>query len=394
MKFSTLTRRISSEGGDAWAVHYRAQEKIRAGESVIMLSIGQEEDEVTPEHIVRSATASLEDGHHHYTPAAGDEALREAIADYHLKLTGQTVNSKQVTVHSGAQNALFSVALCLLDHGDEVILSEPYYTTYPSTFTIGGATTVSVPMTSANNFLPDPDQLIDSITERTRAIVLNSPSNPLGTVYPRDLYQRVLDACIEKQIFLISDEVYSSLLEPEQRFSPAVLDGAADHVITVSSLSKSHRMTGWRLGWAVGPEALSVHLEALSMCMHYGLPPFIMQAALAAITGTETTTDVPAEIRRALAIRRQQLLNHLVPGNQVKLHDSGIGMFVLLDVSATGFSADQFANNLLEKKNVATLPCTGFGAAGKHLIRVGLCVDGDDMAEAGRRISSFIADDM
>lgn len=390
MKFSDLTNRIACDTVDAWEIHNRAVAKEANGESVIMLSIGQEANEVTPSHIVDAAIQSLKDGHHHYTPAAGYNTLREAIARYHQDMTGQSVSAGQVTVHLGAQNALYSLAQCLLEPGDEVILSEPYYTTYPATFASSGAVPVSVGVSAEHGFMPEPGKLIRSITDKTRVIVLNSPSNPLGTIYSREIFEPILDACRQKDIWLISDEVYSGLLEPDQRFSPASLDDGGHTVITVSSLSKSHRMTGWRLGWVVGPQELSGHLANLSMSMHYGLPPFIMDAAISALNDQCEGGDITGQIREALARRRSLLLDNLTTGKKVSLFDSGYGMFVLLDVRATGMTAHDFAAELLEQQLVATLPCVGFGPSGEYLIRIGLCVDGDDLVSAGQRISNYI----
>lgn len=389
-KFSSLTQRLVEDTGDAWEIHNRGLHKKAAGEPVIMLSIGQEEDEVTPAHIVDSAKEALSEGRHHYTPAAGEPLLREAIARHHSLTTRQQVTADQVTVHSGAQNALFAIAQCLLEPGDEVILSEPYYTTYPATFTASGAKAVCLSVNAETGFLPDPANIVASINSRTRAIVLNSPSNPLGTIYTKEIFEPIIQACEKNNIWLVSDEVYSGLLSPERRLSPASIPGASDHVVTVSSLSKSHRMTGWRVGWAVSPEPLATHLAKLSMAMHYGLPPFIMDAAVTAINEYQQGEDTAQLIRAALAERRDILKNALHTGPTVELYDSGYGMFILLDVRETGMTAHDFAAGLLEEQLVSTLPCSGFGPSGKYLLRVGLCVDGKELATAGEKITRYI----
>ena len=387
MKYASLTRRIAGASTDAWEIHNRARQRISNGEAIILLSIGEESDRQASDSIVDSAVDSLRRGRHHYTEAQGLLRLRESISRYHQQMTGQAVSASQCTVHSGAQNALYSVAQCLLETGDEVILSEPYYTTYPATFCSSGATAVSLPVTAENGFLPDPQTVIDAITPQTRVIVLNSPSNPLGSIYTKAQYLPIVQACIEQDIWLVSDEVYSGLLTEEQRFSPACLPGADKVCITISSLSKSHRMTGWRMGWSVAPVELAQHLTNLSMCMHYGLPPFIMDAAVTALSDVETAE----EIRQSMRARRQVIHQHLQVGNRVSIHDSGAGMFVLLDVSASGLTAKAFAAGLLDQHAVSTLPCDGFGPAGKYLLRVGLCVDEAPLTDACNRISAYIA---
>lgn len=386
MKFAALTDHIDHERIDAWAVHNEAQARRDNGEAIIMLSIGQEGDEQTPADIVDAAVSSLQQGRHHYSAVEGNANLRESIAKYHARLCNQTVTAAQCTVHTGAQNALFSVALCLLQQGDEVILSEPHYTTYPATLTASGATPVKLPVSADNDFVLDPENIRSAITPKTRAIVLNSPSNPLGTLYTREQYEAILAMCLEHDIWLISDEVYTPLVEPEQRISPASLPGADKLCVTISSLSKSHRMTGWRVGWVVAPLSLAEHIGRLSLCMHYGLPPFIQDAAVKAME----SEDISATVRTAMKERRALIHKTLKPTGGVSLFDSGVGMFVVLDVSKTQMTADQFARQLLAKHAVATLPCDGFGSAGKYLLRVGLCVDGEQLVVACQRMNQFM----
>ena len=152
MKFSTLTQRISGGGVDAWEVHCEGMARMEAGENIILLSVGQETDECTDDRIVNSAIDSLNNGRHHYSPIEGTLALRHAITRRHNELTAQGVDTSNCAVFAGAQNALFAVAQCILEHGDEVILIEPYYTTYAATFTASGATLVSVLARAENNF--------------------------------------------------------------------------------------------------------------------------------------------------------------------------------------------------------------------------------------------------
>lgn len=388
MRFASLTNRIAGASTDAWEIHNRATDRVNAGEDIIMLSIGEESDRVTSESVVATAVDALHGGRHHYTPAQGLPALRENIARYHHHMTRQSVQASQCTVHSGAQNALYALAQCLLEPGDEVILSEPYYTTYPATFTSSGASAISLAVTSENDFLPDPQTILNAITPSTRAIVLNSPSNPLGSIYSREQYEPILNACVEQDIWLINDEVYAGLLEPDQRFSPASLPGAEQVCITVSSLSKSHRMTGWRVGWTVAPLELAQHLTNLSLCMHYGLPAFIMDAATTALQDYDTAKEIRSSMRQ----RRKVLHELLQTGEKVSIYDSGSGMFVLLNVLETGLSAKEFASGLLNKHAVATLPCDGFGPSGKYLLRVGLCVDTGPLTEACKRINQYLTE--
>ena len=372
---------------DAWAVHYQGMARMAAGEDIILLSVGQETDEYTDDKIVNTAIDSLKSGQHHYSPIEGTLALRRAIARRHNELTAQAIDESNCAVFAGAQNALFAVAQCVLEHGDEVILIEPYYTTYPATFTASGATLVSVSTHAENNFQIDPDAILAAISKRTRAIVLNSPNNPVGAIYSLEQFKPIVDICVDKEIWLINDEVYQEILHPRDRASPASLAGASQVCITVSSLSKSHRMTGWRLGWVVAPKPLMENLYNLSVCMAYGLPEFIMDAA---VTAFQTGTVTADKVRKNMDTRRNFLLDKLSAIEQLNIFSPAGGMFVVIDVRETGVSSQDFARNMLAQYGVAVLPCDGFGESGSGLIRLSLCVSEDKLERACGRIIEYV----
>jgi len=394
MKLSSLTSRIQEKslatdgrGIDPWAVHSMAMQRVAAGETITVLSIGQEVHEVSPKVVVEQAVNSLRAGRHHYANVRGDERLRVAIAHYHEKLTGQAVTANQITVFAGAQNALFSLAQILLEPSDEVLLIAPYYTTYQATFGAPGPTVKTVQVDTENQYQLNENTLLSAITDRTQAIVLNAPNNPLGSRYNQSQLTKIVNACVQNQIWLIMDSVYLDIVASDSIDLPHQLPGASDILITVGSLSKSHRMTGWRIGWAVGPVELAEPMYNLSVCMHYGLPPFIQDAAIAAL---EDSSETPAEVRRVMNERRAVAVSELENPAPANLINPGQGMFVLLDVEPLGISAFDFAVALLEKEKVSVLPCDGFGPGGKFLVRLGLCVDGDELCSACKRIKRFI----
>jgi len=394
MKFSALTNRIQEKsdatGGetiDPWLVHTMATQRVAAGDKITLLSIGQEMDELTPELIVDEAVSSLRTGRHNYADVRGESRLRSAIAAYHQRLTGQVVTPSMVTVFAGAQNALFSLAQVLLEKGDEVILVAPYYTTYQATFGAPGPTVITVQVDSADGYQLDEHKLLNAISHNTRVVVLNAPNNPLGSRYSKSQLATIVQACVEKGIWLVLDAVYLDIVAPESIDLPHQLPGASDILITVGSLSKSHRMTGWRIGWAIGPDVLARHLENLSVCMHYGLPPFIQDAATFAI---EKSSHTPDTVRSVMNQRRRVAVSQLEDTAPAKLIDPGEGMFILLDVEALNTSAFSFAVALLESMDVSVLPCDGFGPGGRYLVRIGLCVDGDELESACKRIREFV----
>jgi len=393
MKFSSLTTRTVSdddEGSrqiDPWEVHTLATRRHANGENITLLSIGQETNETTPAVIVEAAVDSLRNGRHHYSDVRGEEKLRTAVARYHHNLTQQNVTADAVTIFAGAQNALFALAQVLLEPGDDVILVAPYYTTYAATFGAPGPNVITVQVDAVDGYQLDVDKLLAAVTPATRAIVINAPNNPLGSRYSQSQLEAIVRTCVTRKIWLVLDAVYLDMVDAESIALPHHLPGASDILITVGSLSKSHRMTGWRVGWAIGPDPLAAHLENLSVCMHYGLAPFIMDAATVAI---EQSTDTPATVRSLMQERRSKVLAAMVDIEPARLMDSGQGMFVLLDVEPLGMDAYTFAMALLREENVSVLPCDGFGPGGKYLIRIGLCVDGEQLTDACNSICRFV----
>ena len=386
MKYSSLVKRIAGESSEVWNIHYEARKRFEIGEDVIMLSIGEESDETTPAAIQKEAITSIQRGRHHYTPVAGEDHLRKAIANRHHKLTGQQVSIENICIFSGAQNALFSVCLCLLELGDEVIVPELFYATYPATVTAGGATFIPIPTNAEMGFQPDPKSISNAITAKTRAVLLNSPNNPTGAVYSPGTLKTILELCRKHKIWVISDEVYSEIAT--EGFTPiASLPGNHEQTVTISSLSKSHRMTGWRCGWMIGNKKLTRHLTNLNLCMNYGLPPFIQDASCKALEKDHITAK---KVKKRLDSNRKILRHELKNMQGTKLFAEGGGMFAILDTKPLGLLSREFCWKLLDQQGVSVLPCDGFGLSGKGLVRISLCESEVKTQEAARRINNFL----
>lgn len=388
MRYSALTQRIAGEGAAAWQIHDRALELREQGVDVLLLSIG-DPDFDTPPPIVQAAINSLLAGDTHYSHVRGSRGLRDSIARRHRQRSGQKVDGDHVIVMPGAQCAVYSVAQCLLDPGDEVIVAEPMYVTYEGVIGACGATVVAVPVRPENGFRLDPADVASRITAKTRAILLNSPNNPSGANLPLLAWQALATLCVRHDLWLISDEVYSELLYEGQHTSPASLPGMAERTATINSLSKSHAMSGWRVGWVIGPRPLAEHLVHLSLCMLFGIPDFIQNAAQLALD-----EDLPevAQMREEYRQRRDLVccsLNHC-PGLRAIRPDGG--MFVMVDVRQTGLSAQHFAERLLEGYGVSVLAGEAFGPSAAGHIRLGLVVDQPQLANACRRIALCATD--
>ncbi len=387
MKFSQLTERVGGAGADAWQVHYAAVERQRQGDEVIILSIGQEMLEPTPPAVTDAAVRSIQNGRHHYSEIGGETHLRQAVANRYTAQWHQAISVANVSIMSGAQNALFATSLCILEPGDEAIIIEPYYATYPATFSVGGARICLVPTRPELDFLPTMDDIERVINDHTRAIVINSPHNPSGMVYPAELVNAIVEFCVTRDLWLISDEVYAFLAEPGQFRSPASLPGAFKNCVTVSSVSKSHRMTGWRIGWVIAPEELIDRMFNLSLCMSYGLPMFTQDAAATALTDATTTE---ALVRGELNRKRNAVIAQLqkIPG--LTIRGSKVGMFVTIDVRRLPIDANAFAWRLLNEYAVSVLPCTAFGPSGTGILRICIGESDVNLAHACERIHDLV----
>ncbi|MBM3103966.1 pyridoxal phosphate-dependent aminotransferase [Pseudomonas sp. V1] len=387
MRFSDLTQRIAGDGAAAWDIHYRALDLQAQGQDILLLSVG-DPDFDTPTPIVQAAIDSLRSGHTHYADVRGKLALRQAIANRHQQRSGQTVHADQVTVLAGAQCALFCVAQCVLNPGDEVIVAEPMYVTYEAVFGACGATVIPVPVRPENGFRVCPEDVAARITPRTRALALNSPHNPSGASLPRATWQALAELCISHDLWLISDEVYSELLYEGEHISPGSLPGMAQRTATLNSLSKSHAMTGWRVGWVVGSQALATHLENLALCMLYGSPEFIQDAAVVAL---EQPLPQLEAMREAYRQRRDLVCQTLADCPGLKALKPDGGMFVMVDIRETRLSAQAFSNRLLDRHGVSVLAGEAFGPSAAGHIRLGLVLADAKLLDACQRIARCAA---
>ncbi|MEZ4869846.1 MAG: pyridoxal phosphate-dependent aminotransferase [Caldilineaceae bacterium] len=385
MNYAPIVNRLVGQGYGGWSVHGKARTLIAQGVDVILLTIG-DPDFATPPAIVDAGIESLRRGRTHYTPATGELKLRTAIAAHHTRHTGQPVTHENVAVVQGAQCGLFVAAMCTLQSGDEVILSDPVYSTYPPVIGATGATPRYIRLRPEANFHPDLDEVAAAITPHTRAILFNTPHNPTGAVLRQDEIELLADLALRHDLWLITDEVYSNFTFDQPHVSPAAIADIADRTITISSLSKSHAMTGWRLGWIVGPQELIAHAGNLLAVMAYGGAPFIQDAGVTALS----TEIAEVEAMRCAYRRRRDLVHELLadlPG--LRCCQTEGGMYALLDVRASGLSSMSFADQLCEQAHVAMLPGDAFGPALAGYLRLSLVAPEARLAEACRRIRHF-----
>ena len=383
MRFASISGRLKGLGSDKWAVHIEGAKRRARGEDVIMLSIG-EPDFAAPTAIIDVAERQMRSGRTRYSSGRGEPEVLAAIADHYSARTGRRISTSQVMFLPGTQTALFVAFMTLVEKGDDVLVPDPYYATYEGVIAATGARLVPVPLDPEKNFHLDAEGLNGAATANARALLLNTPSNPTGAVLSREEIASIGDVCIRRDLWIVCDEVYASLVYDGEFASPLDDPKLCDRTIVVSSLSKSHAMPGFRCGWAVGPEEFSAALLPLSETMLFGSQPFLEDATAFAL-GREFEE---CRAMRAAYIRRAKVLvERLRNAPGISVHMPEGGMFVMADVRRTGLSGNEFAMGLLDAENVVTMPGESFGQAARGHIRISLTATEDEIAEASKRIA-------
>ncbi len=374
---------IVPSGKDGWEVHFSAMTRKEAGEPVIMLSVG-DHDFDTPSETIEACVAAVRGGHHHYTQLPGIPALRAAMAKISTQSTGVETAAEQVIATPGGQAALYAAVQATVDDGDHAIVVAPYYATYPGTFRAANAAFSVVETAAEDGFQPNAAAIEAAVRENTRAILINTPNNPTGAVYTRASLEGIADICRRHDLWLLSDEVYWTLGGGEH-VSPRSLPGMEERTLVINSMSKSHGMTGWRLGWVSGPERMIALLTDLNLVSTYGLVDFISYAAVEAL---ENGYGV-REIAERYAGRRAVFLDAIRGMNNVTVRGSEGGMYVMLDISAIEPDDEKFAWALLDGEKVGVMPGSSFGEAAAGHIRISLCQPEPVLKEAAERLRRF-----
>jgi arginine:pyruvate transaminase len=310
--------------------------------------------------------------------------LREAMARLSTQCTGVETTADQVIAAPGGQSALYAAVHAVLDPGDHAIVVAPYYATYPGTFRSAGAEFTIVEAEAVDGFQPRAEAIEKALKPNSKAILINSPNNPTGAVYTRQSLQGIADLCIRRDLWLLSDEVYWTLGGGEH-VSPRSLPGMAERTLVINSMSKSHGMTGWRIGWLTGPAEMITVLISLNLVNTYGLNDFVSRAAIEAL---ENGYGV-REIAERYASRRHVFLDAVRGLNDVVVRGSEGGMYIMLDISAIEPDDEKFAWALLDAEKVGVMPGSSFGDAAAGHIRISLCQNDQVLKEAAGRLRRF-----
>ena len=342
------------------AIDAKAKAMKAAGEDVVGFGAG-EPDFDTPAHIKEACARALADGFTKYTPAAGLPELRAAIADKHQRENGLAFKPSQIIVSCGGKHSCFNVIFATCQEGDEVIIPAPYWLSYPEMVKMAGARPVIVPTTDRTEFKLTADALRAAITPRTRLFILNSPSNPTGSVYTPDEIKALGDVCLEHRVLIMSDEIYEHLLYDGAvaRSVAGCSPAHAAQTIIVHGFAKAWSMTGWRLGWCAAPEPIARAIDAVQSHSTSNPTSFAQKGAVAALTGPQDHLQTwLAEFDRRRT-RAWNALNHIPGLSCVKAK----GAFYLFpNIAGTGLKSTDFCARLLEAEKVAAVPGIAFGA--------------------------------
>ena len=384
MKLSHRITHITGGGSDGWGVFYKARRMVSEGIPVTELTIGEHDIRTHPDILGAMHNAAV-GGHTGYAMVPGTDALRTSVAARITARTGVPTTADNILITPGGQAALFAAHMSVCDPGDTALYIDPYYATYPGTIRGAGAVPKAIVTTPQNDFQPTLAALQATAPGAT-SLLVNSPNNPTGVVYSDETFQGIADVCIANDLWLISDEVYDTQVWEGRHLSPRSLPGMAERTLVVGSMSKSHAMTGSRVGWVCGPQEVVSHLINLATHTTYGVAGFIQDAADFALNqGDAVEEAVAAPFRRRRALTMQALADQ----NVIRAVPAQGAMYVMLDIRATGLNGEDFANALLDAEHIAVMPGESFGEAAAGHIRVAMTIADDQYLDALSRLIAF-----
>ena len=386
MRLSNTITTITGGGSDGWDLFIKARKMISEGHDITELTIG-EHDIKTDTRILEAMHTAALGGATGYAMVPGIDDLRNAVATRLAARTGVPTTLDNVLITAGGQAALFAAFRAALDEGDTALYINPYYATYQGTISSVGGVPKAVTAEADNGFLPTFEAL-DAAAACAKALLINSPNNPTGAVYGRDTLEAIAAVAIKHDIIVISDEVYDTQVWEGEHISIRSLEGMNERTFVVGSMSKSHAMTGSRVGWLVGPDEAMSHVLNLLTNTNYGVAGFTQRAALFALGLGEAFEDeigAPFQRRRALAQKA------LEGQNAIRLSQPSGAMYLMLDIRATGLSGDDFADKLLMERHIAVMPGESFGDAAAGHVRIAMTIPDAPFEAAIKEIAAFAA---
>jgi len=352
----------------------------------ISLGVG-EPDFDTPWHIRDEGIYALQKGHTFYTSNSGLKELKQEICNYIFKTQGVTYNSNnEVMVTVGGSEAIDIAFRAILNEGDEVLIPEPSYVSYTPCAILAGGTPVSIPLKAENNFKLTAEEILEKVTDKTKVLVLPFPNNPTGAILEKSDLEKIAKVVIEKDLYVLSDEIYGGLTYSGKHVSIAGLDGMKERTVLINGFSKSYAMTGWRLGYALAPQKilsqmLKIHQFAI-MCA----PTVSQYAAIEALKNGENDVEMMKESYN----QRRRFLLHAFKEMNLPCFEPNGAFYVFPCIKEFNMTSEEFATRFLKEEKVATVPGTAFGESGEGFIRISYAYSIDTLRTAMERLSRFI----
>lgn len=353
------------------------------GYDIVSFSMG-EPDFTTPGNIIDAAVGSLREGFTHYTPSTGIPELKKAIADRSRNSNGIPCNETNVLV-TPTKQAIFMWALAYLDPGDEVLLPDPAWVSYEAVIRLAGAVPIFVPTYFEDNFVINADNVLKAITPKTKAVIINTPSNPTGAVQPEAALRAIADICVEKNLMVLADEIYEHVLYEGKHVSMASLPNMFDRTFTVSGLSKTYAMTGWRLGWAIASDIKPLNklqTHSITCCTS-----FVQTAAVEALNGPQDSKEAMVrefKKRRDLAL---DIIND-IDGLECNCPNGAFYLFPKYDYK---IKSNELAEHLLKDGHVAITPGRAFGPSGEGFFRISYATSEENIVEGLGRMKKSLS---
>jgi len=378
-----LASRMSVLTGEgALSVFQHAKQLEREGRSIIHLELG-EPDFHPAGPVVAALEKAVREGRDRYCPMAGVPALKEEIAAYLERTRNLNVSAESVVIAPGCKLALFFALMAITEPGDEILWPDPGFPGYASITSGFGGIPVSFGLSERNALQPDPDEIAAKITSHTKAIILNSPGNPTGTVYTDEVQRRIAELAVKHDLYVLSDEIYARIIYGQSYVSMLSYPGMPERTLIIDGFSKSFAMTGWRLGYTIAPPEIVPHLVMLAINSYTCTAEFTQYAAIEAMRdSTGATPRMVAEFQK----RRDQFVSDLnrVPGFRC-LAPQG-AFYAWVNIEETGLSAEEVSRIMLEDAGVAGIPGAAFGEMGKNFVRFSFASSTATLKEAVERI--------
>ncbi len=381
--FAKSMARIGTES--AFEVLARCRELERQGKKILHFEIG-EPDFPSPPHVIEATKKALDQGYTHYTPPQGIYEIREAVCEEIYKSRGFRPKPDQVIIGPGGKPIILFAMLATIDEGDEVIIQDPAYPMYASIANYVGAKVVPVRLREENDFRMTVEDVNEKVTSKTKMIVINSPQNPTGSVLSREDVAGIAEIAKDNDLWLLSDEIYNRIIYDAKHFSPSIHDMALERTILVDGFSKAYAMTGYRLGYGVGPEKLIQKMVILAINTISCVTTFVQIAGVAALLGPQDSTEAMVKEFRA---RRDLIVSGLNSVRGFRCLNPKGAFYVFPNITGTGMSSAECGNYLLEKGGIAVLPGTAFGEAGEGYIRFSYATSQEKIKELIEKLKTL-----